>query len=243
MADTQTYYINGVQAPDFAYEMVMETWNDLLAERSRPINYSDMVPYSDDYSELFYTYDVSIDFDEDHLLDLFTKYIEESGKCFYDFVYLNYDNCPELILTDGTEHSASCEVVVFDIYNDCLTSLGTFGSYGTFEYFEKTGIFASGSEGMGYFNQTFYYLNNVLELIKLQSFSNNYQTLDNGDNIYFNVDNLDVPMDIYNDLYDKWYYSFDDEYQILNAEDMNNIFPEDYQDGIAERFNLVLSQY
>ena len=65
----------------------------------------------------------------------------------FQLVYINNDDIPELVLSEGSSHAAGAEVST--IVDSVRISVGTFGGYGTIVYEPKENLIVSNYFGMG----------------------------------------------------------------------------------------------
>ena len=78
----------------------------------------------------------------------------DSYEHAFNLAYINNDSIPELLVLDGTHHSAG--VKVYTYVNGKVKYVGKFGEFETFEYQEKKGIIRSSWTGQGNYIKDYY---------------------------------------------------------------------------------------
>ncbi|MBR4766432.1 MAG: hypothetical protein IK085_06695 [Clostridia bacterium] len=71
---------------------------------------------------------------------------------------IDSDDIPELVVSTGDFHAASCYLFTFS--NGKAVNLGPFGTFGTIQFVEKSGIIIDSLGNNGYLNETYYKLEN-----------------------------------------------------------------------------------
>lgn len=96
---------------------------------------------------------------KDVLLNLDKSDVELSTQdAKFCLCYVDSDDIPELIVSTGDFHAACC--YLFTYSNGKAANLGPFGTFGTIQYIEKKGIIVDSLGNNGYFNETYYKLEN-----------------------------------------------------------------------------------
>ena len=93
------------------------------------------------------------------LLDLKKADVElTTQEAKFCLCYIDGDDIPELVVSTGDFHAAGCYVFTFS--NGKAVNLGPFGSFGVIQYIEKSGVIIDNLGNNGYFNETYYKLEN-----------------------------------------------------------------------------------
>ncbi|MBQ6263909.1 MAG: hypothetical protein IJK60_00475 [Clostridia bacterium] len=96
---------------------------------------------------------------KDVLLNLDKADIElTTQEAKFCLCFIDGDSVPELVVSTGDFHAACCYVFTFS--GGKAVNLGPFGSFGTIQYIEKIGIIIDSLGNNGYFNETYYKLEN-----------------------------------------------------------------------------------
>ena len=93
------------------------------------------------------------------LLNLDKEDIElNDQKPKFCLCFIDGDDIPELVVSTGDFHAASCYLFTFS--NGKAVNLGPFGTFGTVQYVENSGIVIDSLGNTGYLNETYYKLEN-----------------------------------------------------------------------------------
>ena len=133
-------------------EKEIEEKNSELAQKSEEKKKEEAKATSADKSEWIKAYKnilLNLDKEDVDLNDQNPKFC----LCFIDG-----DDIPELVISTGDFHAAGC--YVFTYADGRPVNLGPFGSFGTIQYVEKSGIIIDGLGNNGYLNETYYKLEN-----------------------------------------------------------------------------------
>lgn len=76
------------------------------------------------------------------------------SRAYFNLIYLNNDDIPELVIAGATYHAASPDLVIYK--NSKAVKICSYGEYGTFGYKERTGLFRTGFGQAGYTSETEY---------------------------------------------------------------------------------------
>ena len=81
--------------------------------------------------------------------DLYKKVLDEykGNAVYYDYVYIDDDDIPELMWTDGNYKVAQTNL--YTVKNNKIYYLNTLSTYGTLNYIERKGIIYTGTSSQG----------------------------------------------------------------------------------------------
>lgn len=67
--------------------------------------------------------------------DLYADFLKKNGKPYFELIYIDNDNIPELACFSGSAHLD--QVSLYTVYDEKVVSLGKFGVYGSMVYAKK----------------------------------------------------------------------------------------------------------
>lgn len=116
--------------------------------------------------------------------DLLQKRLDEEGETgytYFNLIYIDGDDIPELVIQAGDSHVSQPELYMY--YNGEAVYLGVFGGYGSFSYYERENVFISGFGNQGAFNTSYLRLEDG-KAMEIVSFYDNAGAVDEEDAEY-----------------------------------------------------------
>lgn len=146
-------------------------------------------------------------------LDIAFNDYNDYKECYKDFLYgmddadesygfslcdVSGDGIPELFISPGDYHAASCEIYTF---NNRLIYIGSIGSWGVCNYYSDKNILCGGYTGGGVTESTYYSIDDNAAISLLAYFYDNSGTTQEKE---YKIDDTDVTEEEYNEAIKKY---------------------------------------
>lgn len=135
------YKINDEEVSEEEYYDLYYQWMNYYGQYYRYLSYDYMIPYERpmDFSSFVFNYNV----DEEVIEEAFEGYknvLAQLGYPAFSLVYIDSDNCPELVTAYGNGAADSVTVFGYDSYGKQPMCYGGYGLFGQMDYIPDTGI-------------------------------------------------------------------------------------------------------
>lgn len=241
--DEIIYTIDGHPFDYDTYCEYSKKWDDTYGDYHCQLDYNLMSPYTISAKEVIEANVFTYEYEQETLDAAGTAYmsflINSCDDTYYDFIFLNDDNIPELITAYSNAHLDMVSVYTYDIYNDSVIPIGEYGEYGTLVYVQKRKIALSSYYGMGYCYDAYVTYSDYLqdEYVSI-SFNNNVGAVGEEDATY-SIFDCPVSYDRFVQMQNLW----DDlDWSVIYCEEMNLLL-KDNPFQITDVFDKKASEY
>jgi len=146
---------------------------------------------------------------KDQYAAVLRTYLPDSSSAKFNLHDLDGDGTPELLISDGDFHMAGAEI--FTLYRGAVYCLGSFGSWGDFQYAPETGHIYSGYTGQGCTHSAIFQIvdGKLKDIVSFFDTTGYYMNPEDGS---FEVNGASVSAEDYNREWEKYAHKTDDNF-------------------------------